>query len=85
MAYNDDGVAIVLADQNDKVKYAAARVDTNADANPPFQFTEFPPTGSTFLSVALNKAGVVLEVHQTGNDFSYRRGKLAGTTLTGRA
>jgi hypothetical protein len=82
VAYNDDSVAIVLADQNDKVKYAAARVDTNADANPPFQFTEFPPTGSTFPSVALNKAGVVLEVHQTGNNLSYRRGKLAGTTLT---
>lgn len=82
VAFNDDNVAIVLADQNDKIKYAAAKVDKSKNANPPFQFTEFPQTGASFPSVALNKAGVVVEVHQSGSNLSYRRGKLDGSTLT---
>jgi len=82
VAYNDDNVAIVLADQNNKVRYAAAKVDPNADANPPFTFVEFSENGATFPSVALNAAGVVLEVHQVANDVVYRRGKLDGTKLT---
>lgn len=83
VAYNDDNVAIVMADQDGKVKYAAAKVDTTKDApNPPFTFTSFAQANSSFPSVALNKAGVVLEVHQTGDGLFYRRGKLDGTTLT---
>lgn len=82
VAFNDSNVAIVLADQNNQVKYAVATVDINADANPPFKFTTFTQTGSTDPSVALSAAGVVVEVHQSGNGLAWRRGKLAGTTLT---
>ncbi|MEO8380359.1 MAG: hypothetical protein ABI779_11905, partial [Acidobacteriota bacterium] len=83
VAFNDDNVAILMADNSSKIRYAVATVDINARANPPFRFTDFPQDSSTDPSVALNKNGTVIEVHQTGGDgIAYRRGKLSGTTLT---
>ena len=49
---------------------------------PTGQLHHVSQTGATYPSVALNAAGVVVEVHQSGNDLAWRRGKLAGTTLT---
>lgn len=83
VALGDANVAIVLADQNSQVKWAAAAVDPSANNNPPFTFTTFPDPNSTHPSVAVNRAGVVIEVHEGSRGLLYyRRGKLDGTSLS---
>lgn len=83
VAFSDGNVAILMADNNNKVRYAVATVDTTKQANPPFKFTDLSDNNVSDPSVALNKSGTVVAVYQTGNKgIVYRRGKLTGSNLT---
>ena len=83
VALNDNNVVVVMNDIDKKLQYSIGTVRDNTLG---FAFTgkEFPGNqpAAKDPSVSVNRAGMLLEVHEQGNDIYMRRGTLSGENPT---
>jgi hypothetical protein len=90
VALNNGDVAIVMFDVSNALRYRVGKVIINQRRAPRIYTVDFQPSAgfptpspdATDPSVAVNDAGIVVEVHKSGSDLYWRRGKLDGQVLT---